>query len=271
MVIQDNTQRDSISQVSENIQPDACSQICESSQPNSGSQICENPRPNSGFRIGVIFDCDGTLLDTLGVWEEFECEFARRAGYEFTLEDSNYLATLTIPETGAFMHNQLGLGKDADDVVRMMDEYFIDYYATRAGERPGALSFVRGLHEQGVEMCVASSSPLPYLQAGLKHTGFAPYLKAIISVDDVGASKREPRIYEHAREILGTPPESTWVFEDAAYALRTVRGVGFHTVGIYDCDISGMRKELKELADIYLESFEGFTAEKFLEQARALA
>ena len=270
MEIQDNIQRGSSSQVSENTQLDAGSQICESSQLNSGSPMCESPQSNSGSHIGVIFDCDGTLLDTLGVWEELECEFARRAGYEFSLEDSNYLATLTIPETGAFMHNQLGLGKDADDVVRMMDEFLIDYYATRACERTGALSFVRGLYEQGIEMCVASSSPQSYLQAGLKHTGFAPYLKAIISVDDVGASKREPRIYEHAREILGTPPESTWVFEDAAYALRTVRGVGFHTVGIYDCDISGTRDGLKELADIYLESFEGFTVEKFFEKAYAL-
>ena len=90
-------------------------------------------------RIGVIFDCDGTLLDSMDVWREVEDELARRAGAQLTDADKDELTTLNIPEAGAFFHDRFGLGAAADDVVRMMDELMLDYYRNRAHERPGAL------------------------------------------------------------------------------------------------------------------------------------
>ena len=79
-------------------------------------------------RIGVIFDCDGTLLDSMDVWREVEDELARRAGAQLTDADKDELTTLNIPEAGAFFHDRFGLGAAADDVVRMMDELMLDYY-----------------------------------------------------------------------------------------------------------------------------------------------
>ena len=219
-------------------------------------------------QIGIVFDCDGTLLDTLDAWHQLEVELSQQVGHVFSKEDSDVLTTLTIPETGDYMHNRFGLGKSGEDVVRMMNDFLIEYYRTQARERSGALSFVRELHERGVAMSVASSSPQSYLQAGLGATGFTPYLEAIVSVDDVGASKREPAVYDCARSLMGTQLAATWVFEDAAYALRTVRAAGYHTVGIYDCDISGTQTELKELADVFVTGYEGLSAEGFLELAR---
>lgn len=218
-------------------------------------------------RIGIVFDCDGTLLDSLGMWGELDRELSRRAGCEFSKADRDIITTLTIPETGAFVHERFGLGKSAEDVVCMMDDFLLDYYRTQVRERPGALAFVRALHERGVAMSVASSSPQAYLQAGLAHAGFTPYLTAIVSVDDVGASKREPVVYDHARSLMGMPLESTWVFEDAAYALRTVRAAGYHAVGIYDCDESGTMEALESLANAVITSYENFSPEEFLELA----
>ena len=172
-------------------------------------------------RIGVIFDCDGTLLDSMDVWREVEDELARRAGAQLTDADKDELTTLNIPEAGAFFHDRFGLGAAADDVVRMMDELMLDYYRNRAHERPGALVFVRALVERGVRVSVASSSPQKYLQAGLERAGFAPYVGLVVSVDDVSSSKREPKVYDHTRRLMGTPLETTWGFEDSAYALRT--------------------------------------------------
>ncbi|MEF9875441.1 MAG: HAD family phosphatase [Gordonibacter sp.] len=207
-------------------------------------------------RIGIIFDCDGTLLDSMGAWLEVEDELARRAGIQLTRAESDLLTTLTIPEAGDFFHERCGLGSCGSDAVLMMDELMLDYYRTRAIERPGALAFVRGLAERGVRMSVASSSPQPYLQAGLALTGFAPYLDHIVSVDDVGRSKREPAVYDYTRDLMGTPLETTWGFEDSAYALRTLRGARYRTVGIYDNDLSGTFEELAALSDHAIKSFE---------------
>lgn len=206
--------------------------------------------------VGIIFDCDGTLLDSMGIWFEVECELARCAGMQLTQEESDLLTTLTIPEAGDFFHERCGLGSCGADAVRMMDELLLDYYHTRARERPGALAFVRDLAERGVRMSVASSSPQSYLQAGLAQAGFSPYLDYIVSVDDVGKSKREPAVYDYACGLMGTPRETTWVFEDSTYALRTLRSADYRTVGIYDNDLSGTFEELAALSDCAIKAFD---------------
>lgn len=212
-------------------------------------------------RVGVIFDCDGTLVDSMGVWRELEEELARRAGVVLSPEDTDTLTTLTISECGAYFHGNFGLGGSAQDVVDMIDAFMLEYYRDRSCPRQGALAFVQALAECGVRMSVASSTPPVCLNAGVAHCGFAPYLDAVVSVDDVGMSKREPAVYNRARELMGTPRERTWVFEDAAYALRTVRAAGYPAVGIYDCDLSGTWEELLKLADIAIRSFGDIASE----------
>ncbi len=222
----------------------------------------------NGPRIGVVFDCDGTLLDSMDAWREVEGELARRAGAELADADRDLLVTLTIPEAADFFHGRFGLGASAGEAAGMIDELMLAYYRERSRERPGALAFVRGLADHGVAMSVASSSPQPYLRAGLERCGFAAYMSAVVSVDDVGASKREPAVYDRARELMGTPLETTWGFEDSAYALRTLRAAGYPTAGVYDCDLSGTFEELSSLADLTIRGFDELSADAFV--ARAL-
>lgn len=206
-------------------------------------------------RFGVVFDCDGTLLDSIGVWHEAEAELFRRAGAECTPEDHAHLVTLTLPETGAFFHERFGLGTSVNDVLAMMDDLLLGFYRTKAVARAGALDLVKRLAANGVPMSVASSSPQSYLRAGLEGTGFAPYLSAIVSVDDAGASKREPAVYDLAREALGTDRANTWGFEDSLYAVRTLKRAGYPVVGVYDCDESGTFADLSKEADLAIRDF----------------
>ena len=121
----------------------------------------------------------------------------------------------------------------------MIDAFMMEFYAERAEERPGALAFVEQLAERGVRMSVASSSPKAYLEAGLARCGFARHLDAIVSVDEAGASKREPAVWDLARTIMGNAARDHVGMEDSVYAVRTLRAAGYRTLGIYDCDVSG--------------------------------
>ncbi len=215
-------------------------------------------------QIGVIFDCDGTLLDSMGVWRELESELAQRAGVVLSREDTDLITTLTIPEVGELFHDRFGLGESVADVVRMIDEFMMTYYRERSSARPGALAFVQSLADRGVPTSVASSTPPTLLKAGLAHCGFAPYLAAIVSVEDVGRSKREPAVYDRAREALGTTRTQTWVFEDSVYAVHTAHAAGYPTVGMYDCDLGGTYEQLSLAADRAFHSFEELDADAFL-------
>ena len=215
-------------------------------------------------RIGVIFDCDGTLLDSMMVWREAESALARRAGVTLTANDTDALTAMTIPECGAFFHERFGLGASGDEVVAMMDELMLEFYRERVAARPGALEFVQALAERGVRMSVASSSPQPYLQAGLERCGFTPCLDAIVSVDYVGASMREPAVYDRARETMGTSLATTWGVEDSVYAVRTLKAANYRTLGIYDCDISGTCEQLAAEAERFITTFEDLDVDTFL-------
>lgn len=220
-------------------------------------------------RVGVVYDCDGTLIDSMGVWRALEDELAAQGGFTLTKADTDHITTLTIPECGDFFHEKFGLGASGAAVKGMIDEFMMDFYANRAQERPGALAFVRALAERGVPQSVASSTPAPLLRAGLAHAGFAPYLADIVSVDDVGASKREPAVYDRARESLGTTRAQTWGFEDALYAVRTLSAAGYGTVGVYDNDLAGSYDDLAAEADLAIRGFSQLNPDDFLVRAQA--
>lgn len=206
--------------------------------------------------IGVIFDCDGTLVDSMGAWHDVDRTLAAEAGIEITEADADAITTMSLPEASAYLHEQCGLGNSSEEVLDMIFERMRAFYANEVEARPGALEFVQALAERGVPMAVASSTPADMLAICVERCGFAPYMKAVVSVDDLQTSKREPAIYDHARSFLGTDRAHTWGFEDAAYALDTLRGAGYRAGAIYDNDISGTREELIERADFLLSSWE---------------
>ncbi len=218
--------------------------------------------------LGVIFDCDGVLADSMDAWRDLEAHLAQSAGKELTHDDVDKLTTMTIPECGAYIHERFGLGKNDREIIDTICEFMMDFYAHRSTPRPGALEFVQGLAECGIPMAVASSTPQALLEAAMDHMGFDDYVCAVISVDLVGASKRDPDVYDRAREVLGTVREQTWGFEDSIYAIRTLNRAGYRTYAIYDCDKSGTYDVLSREADIAARSFTDINAESFLEAAR---
>ena len=156
--------------------------------------------------IGVIFDCDGTLVDSMGAWHEVDRTLAAEAGITLTEADAEAITTMSLPEASAYLHEQCGLGESNEAVLEMIFDRMRAFYANEVEARPGALAFVQALHERGVPMAVASSTPADMLATCVERCGFAPYMKTVVSVDDLQTSKREPAVYDHARSFLAPTP-----------------------------------------------------------------
>lgn len=218
--------------------------------------------------FGIIFDCDGTLIDSMERWHDVDYDLALRAGVEVTQQDRDFMTQGTLEECAVYIHDNFGIGKDGDDVMRIIMEDMLAYYETESTLKPGVLDFVEGLYELGVPMGVASSTPPKLLRAGLEHTGIAKYMQTILSVEDLNSSKREPLIFDTVRASLGTEKANTWGMDDALYAITTLGRAGYPTLAIYDNDISGMLPDLMAAATRFLPTFEGFSARDFLELAQ---
>lgn len=213
--------------------------------------------------FGVIFDCDGTLLDSMDMWHSLDDRLAARAGVTLTKADRDFLTACTLEECGVYFHEQLGIGASSADVMDAFNEELLRFYQHEAAPKPGARELVQELANAGVPMAVASSTPSSLLRIGLEHAGMADAFKAIVSVEDVDSSKREPLVYDTTREALGTSREQTWGVEDALYAVETLKRAGYRTFAVFDSMTAGSPEELSRVADVFRMSLEGVGLDDF--------
>lgn len=119
----------------------------------------------------VIFDCDGTLLDSMPAWHALQERFAQKAGIALNPMQLVRLNANTLPETAAFFHRECGLGGSVEEVLDDAHQILLSEYRDNVLARNGAVELVRRLSDDGVKLAVASSSPVDFLQAGLERAG----------------------------------------------------------------------------------------------------
>ena len=196
---------------------------------------------------GFIFDCDGTLLDTLDAWDEAERDLFAQAG-ELTQAQEDEIHAAPIEQAAAILHERYGVGKSAEDVLAHLDNHLLPHYRDISVPMAGALEFVRAVHERGIPCVVVSSSPRRYLAAGLERAGVLDCFKELVSTDEVGASKQDFKIYEVAVRELGCEASRVWAVDDAPYAIAVMHDFGLKTI------CAGSRKS--DVADINVETLE---------------
>ena len=203
----------------------------------------------------LILDCDGTIMDTIGAWHAADHAMTSEAGIELSKRQRDAVNAMTLEEACTYFHEELGIRESAQAVLDAMLSYLLEYYRTQSEANPGALEFVRAMSDASVPMCVLSSSPQSFLQAGLERGGFLPYVQHVISVEDLATTKRDIATYEHVCGLFGVERADSWLFDDSWYALRTAREAGCRTVGVFSADECGTHEELARYSDFVIDSF----------------
>ncbi len=205
----------------------------------------------------VIFDLDGTLLDSLWAWEHSGSNFVRSQGFEPPADLDEKLVKLSLMDGANLIKEMYGLSYTPEEILELTllpikNRYFYD-----VEPMPGVPELLAHLRKQGVKMAVATASYKEYAQAALKRLGLAEYFEFIITCDEVGIGKTSPKVYEVAAQRLGTRKERTLVAEDALHALETAHKAGFKTAGIEEGHSAHQRAEKQAVSDYYVVSYEG--------------
>ena len=200
---------------------------------------------------GAIFDVDGTLLDSMEIWEDVGVRYLNSIGIEAEPDLGTVLFTMSIQEGAAYVKEHYHLSQEPEEIVQGVLDIISNYYKKTALLKSGAKELLEKLDKHNIPMTVASSNNKKEIEMAFERLGIAKYFDRIFTCEEVGAGKTKPDIYLRAAEYLGTRPEETVVFEDVIHAIRTAKQAGFQVVGIYDETSKDDQEEVRREADWY--------------------
>ncbi len=203
---------------------------------------------------GAIFDFDGTLFDSMHVWIGIRDKYFDRIGLKLSKEDEEVFKGVYLRESLILAKERFALKQTYEELYNQFFDYIKELYLSDAEPKNDIIPFLEKLKSRGVKMGIATATGEPALIAALEKYGMREYFSFICSTYTVGAAKTEPKLYDTVLRELGTDKESTWIFEDALYAVKTAKENGYNVVGIYDKSEPNA-EEFKNTVDIFVHNY----------------
>ena len=202
---------------------------------------------------GVIFDADGTLLDSMPIWHDVSRRYLARRGIDAPDSLVNEVFTMTLEEGCRYIKRLYGLPDDVGDMIGAITDEIRDFYYHEAPLKEGAREIIQTLHAHDIPIVIATAGLRETHTKALERLGIIDCFDGIFICSELGTSKCEPLIYEHAARYMNLHPDETLVLEDAAYAVRTAKSAGFHVIGVADAEQSEYdRAEIISMADMFV-------------------
>ena len=184
---------------------------------------------------GAIFDCDGTLVDSMCVWHNVFGAVLPKYGKTIDSDIFDRVEAVSLIGGCQICVDELDLPITAEALYEEFCAYVTDQYQHHVSIIPGAKEFLQELHDAGIPLAVASSTPVREVRAALAAQGIEHFFKTVVSTEDVGGvDKVKPDVYLEALRRLGTDKATTWVFEDAPFGAQTAQNAGFPVVALYN-------------------------------------
>ncbi|MFQ9515606.1 MAG: HAD family hydrolase [Eubacterium sp.] len=207
---------------------------------------------------GIIFDADGTLLDSMMIWKDAGRLYLESLGYKVKENLEEIMFDMTMAEGAEYMKKNYGLKLMEDEIIHGVNSRVYDFYAEDVEPKTGVKEFLEYVYFKDIPMTIATSTDRLMIEAALKRTGFDKYIKKIFTTTEVGKGKSNPDIFIAAMKEMKSSADETWLFEDAAYSMETAKKIGLHTVGIYDFSSMNHQEEVKGLSDIYIKNWKQY-------------
>ncbi|MBR3057676.1 MAG: HAD family phosphatase [Clostridiales bacterium] len=183
----------------------------------------------------AIFDLDGTLFDSMGIWKSIDAEFLRRRGHVCTHDYTDAIKAMGWQEGAEYTIARYGLSETPEEVIQAWFDMSEDFYMHKVPMKPFAKEYLLALREKGVPLAVATSmEPQANIGNVLRAHGISEFFQNVTVATEVTRGKGYPDIYALAASRLGVSPSDCAVFEDILVAIRGASAGGFQTVGIFD-------------------------------------
>lgn len=203
----------------------------------------------------VIFDLDGTLIDSMGLWAQIDREYLDSFGYTVPENLQEEITHLTFTETAIYFKNKFKINDEIDDIILTWNTMALNHYSHNIKLKDNVIPFLDKLKNNGIKIALATSNSIPLLEATLKNNGIYHYFDAISTTEEVKKSKDNPDVYLLTAAKLNIDPKECLVFEDIVQAVKGAKLAGMTVYAVHDKSAENQKTELLSLADKYIYNF----------------
>lgn len=205
---------------------------------------------------GAIFDLDGTILDSMFIWNDIGYKFLEMKNIKVPAGADKQFTQMSLQQAAEYYIAHFDNTATIESIINDINMLVEGFYFNEVLKKEGIKEFLDYLKSKDVKMCVATATDKYMVEKALERNGLLHYFSEIFTCNGVGAGKDTTVIYDKALEHLGTPKDATVIFEDALYAIKTAHNAGYKVVGIKDVSEPAEPEEVKKHCDCYIKGYD---------------
>ncbi len=204
----------------------------------------------------AIFDMDGTIMDSLDVWDRIDYSFLKeKRGIDVPPDYAHIISPMSFSEIAHYTKKRFNLPDTPSELMEEWTQMAIYEYSNNIKLKSGAKRYIKTLKDCGKKIVLCTSSPSSFYEPCLKNNGIYNLFDAFAGTCEVGEGKTSPTVFFLAAQKVGTPPEKCIVFEDIVFAAQSAKTAGMMACGVFDKRSAEHKERLREVCDYYIESF----------------
>lgn len=203
----------------------------------------------------VIFDLDGTLVDSMGMWHEIDVAFLGERGIPLPPTLQKDIEGMGFSEVAAYFRKTFSLPMSVEEIEEVWRRMSYQKYRYELALKPGADAFVGWLKREGYRLGIATSNSKELAKAALIRHGMDEVFQAVVTSDEVKAGKPSPEVYLTAAERLAADPSDCLVFEDLPAGILAGKRAGMTVFAVADDFSERAEEEKRRIADGFIRDF----------------
>ena len=203
----------------------------------------------------VIFDMDGTLIDSTGLWHEIDKKFFAKRNMELPSDYAQNIVHLGLTQAAKFTKEHYGIKESEQEIMDEWHQMSIDMYRNDVQLKEGAIEILELFKKHNIPMAIATANDDTLYMPCIERLGIGKYFKHIADVNNVKEGKQSAKIYEYLAEKMSTKKENTLVIEDMPTCIKTVFNNGFITVAVFDEASKDYNEEKKNNSHLFINCF----------------